>query len=405
MKQKNFWALDWLRFLLALYLVLYHTLRGHYRPIADTWIEALLELGNMATTVFFVLSGFLLTHVYVILRNGHKVNKRNFLIGRFSSLIPLHIATFLFALIPFFFTIYARGGIGVPVEPSGSAIRMMGNKEALFAVFMNLTLLSAWNPYYLVLNSPSWSLSALMCYYVLFPFIVQRFYKMRSPGYGLLILGLLFVVPGAIADLLQRNDLFTDGLLHHNPVIRLPLFLSGVVLCILYSRHRKSESDAKYIAISAGIIVATLLGAIYLVFNDLRPHLLKNGLYFPAALGLVWICACTEATARENVVRWGARLGAASLPMFLIHVPLFQLFTKAEKFIMSAITSPTVNYSSMISSSHGIEQAIIFYPLYIVPLIALCILVQERFVVPTREKIKLHFVNRSAPLTRTTILS
>lgn len=79
MKQKDFWALDWLRFLLALYLVLYHTLKGHYGPIADTWIEALLELGNMATSVFFVLSGFLLTHVYVILRDGREVTNEIFL--------------------------------------------------------------------------------------------------------------------------------------------------------------------------------------------------------------------------------------------------------------------------------------------------------------------------------------
>ncbi|MDK6079263.1 hypothetical protein QPM04_19735, partial [Massilia varians] len=94
---------------------------------------------------------------------------------------------------------------------------------------------------------------------------------------------------------------------------------------------------------------------------------LQNGLYFPAALGTVWICACTKATAREHWVRWGARLGAASLPMFLIHVPLFQLFTKAEKSLLGVATSQGANYSSAIFSSHRIEQEIIFYPLYIFP--------------------------------------
>lgn len=265
---------------------------------------------------------------------------------------------------------------------------------------MNLTLLSAWNPYYLILNGPSWSLSALACYYILFPSLAGRFFWMKSPKLGLLILGILFLLPGAIADLFNRTDLLTDGLLHHNPIIRLPLFLSGIVLCVLYSRHQAGESEPRYITASAGIILVTFFGAAYLVFNDFRPHVLQNGFYFPAALAAVWICAWAKPTVKTRMLSWGARLGAASLPMFLLHVPLFHLFTKLEKFFVGVATSPDANYTSVISTGHNIDQALVFYPLYIIPLIAFCVFTQERFVTPLREKLKSHFATHDNPSRR-----
>lgn len=393
MKQREFWAFDWLRFLLALYLVFYHTLRGQYHTIAGTWIENLVELGNMATSVFFVLSGFLLTHVYVILRSGREINRRNFFVARFSSILPLHIATFLFALIPLFVTIYFRGGISVPIEPFGPAIRMLGHGETIFAALINLALLSAWNPYYLVINYPSWSLSAIVFYYALFPFAAQKMYKIKSPVRGMIILSTAFILPGAIADALDINNLFTQGLLHHNPIIRLPLFLSGILLCVIFSRNRVPEEEAKYMKRSAGIIVATFTCGTYLVSQEIRPHILQNGFYFPAALAAVWICACATPIENKRVLRWGERLGAASLPMFLLHVPLFQLFAKVEKFVAGLARSSTLDYTAAISSGHNIEQMIVLYPLYIGLLIAVCIFTQEWLVIPLRDKLKTHFVN------------
>lgn len=389
MKEKEFWGLNWLRFGLALYIVQYHTLNGHYQTLDDTWIGAALDLGNMATTVFFVLSGFLLTHVYVVLKDARYMNKKTFFVARFSSLYPLHLIGLLLALLPACLTMYARGGISVPMDTLGLETRMLDQGDVLLAMVTSFTLLNAWNPYYIILNGPSWSLSALACYYALFPFVAPKLYRLKSPVRGLAILGVFFCLPGIVADLLHRNDLFTVGLLHHNPLIRLPLFLSGMVLCILFARIRSFAPQGQHLALLGAVVVATFIGAAYLRMEGLHNyHVIKNGMYLPAALALVWLCAYAPPSVGTRVKYWGARLGSASLPMFFLHVPLFQLFSKVEKMAAGLINAPSASLSSLISAGQDMQQALIVYPLYIVPLVVGCVLFQEKFVVPMQGKIK-----------------
>lgn len=392
MKENEFWALNALRFVLAVYLVLFHTLNGHYQSVVPAYIQAALDLGNMATTVFFILSGFLLTHVYVVLRNAREIDKKQFLIGRFSSLYPLHVIGFVLALVMFFLTSYARGGVSVPGELPGSLPRMLGQDEVILAIGSNLLLLNAWNPYYLIFNTPSWSLSALLCYYLVFPFVAPKLYRLKSPVLGLAVLGACFILPGVIADVLHRTDMFTDGLLHRNPIIRLPLFLSGVALCVLFSRNKDLLRKRRQLAALGLLVVATFVCATCLRLHELHHlHVIRNGLYLPAALALVWICACLPATVNGKVKYWSARLGGASLSMFLLHVPLFQLFTKAEKLATAFVQAkPDVSVSAVIASAQGIEQSLAVFPFYLIPLIVVCVLVQERFVVPVQKRIRRH---------------
>ena len=398
MKEKEFWALNWLRFGLALYVVQYHTLNGHYEPLEETWIGAALDLGNMATTVFFVLSGFLLTHVYAVLKDARYMNKKTFFIARFSSLYPLHLIGLFLALIPAFLTIYARGGISVPMDTLGLETRMLDQGDVFLAMAASLALLNAWNPYYLILNGPSWSLSALACYYALFPFVAPKLYRLKSPALGLAILGVFFCLPGVVADLLHRNDLFTDGLLHHNPLIRLPLFLSGMVLCVLFARIRKLKPQSHHLALLGAMVIATFLGAAYLRMAGLQNyHVIKNGMYLPAALALVWLCASApSAPVSKTMKYWGARLGSASLPMFFLHVPLFQLFSKVEKVATGFISAPSASLSSAISAGQDMQQALIVYPLYLVPLVITCVMLQEKFVVPMQARFKRYLMADTA---------
>lgn len=184
-KEKELWALNGLRLLLGLYIVQYHTLNGHYRLINESWMQPFLGLGNMATSVFLVLSGFLLTHVYVIDKDREHFSKRNFLIARLSSLYPLHLVGFTLALVSLVITIYANGSISVPTTTDGQLSRELGSGELAMAIAVNLALLNAWNPYYLILNTPSWSLSALAFFYFLFPFAAPSSTRFARRCHGL----------------------------------------------------------------------------------------------------------------------------------------------------------------------------------------------------------------------------
>ncbi len=385
-RQKSYWALNWLRFFLAIYIVLFHTLKN-YDSIAHTWLQASLRLGNMATSVFFVLSGFLLTHAYVVSKNGRNVDTRRFLVARFSTLYPLHIVGLLLALVPMIHMLVTRGGISVAIDVEGTATRMLSEIELLLAFVMNILLLNAWNPYYLSFNGPSWSLSALACYYLIFPFVAIRIYRIKAPALALVWLGILFLLPGFVADILSRTDVFTDGLLHRNPIMRLPLFLAGMVLCVQFSRSRTAGSARQLAALST-VLLATIAVGIYLQFSENRLHMIRNGLYYPASLALIWLCICVKPTANEKLKYWGARLGAASLPIFFLHGPLFPWFRGFEKIMYGLIYSSDWKLSTLLAVGNTIERSTGLYFIYLTTLIGVCILVQERMVAPLQSSIR-----------------
>lgn len=200
---------------------------------------------------------------------------------------------------------------------------------------------------------------------------------------------ILFLLPGVIADLGSRTDVFTDGLLHRNPVIRLPLFISGILLCVLFSRLEASRRT-KWNKLLAGVIVFTIILAAYLHSIGLELHVIRNGLYFPAALATVWVAASTRIDAPSKVKALAKKLGGASLPMFLLHAPLFDLFLKAEKLIRAAAmqAASPAGLSSIVASTRNMEATLLFYPLYICPLIYVCILTQQHFVTPVQQTIR-----------------
>lgn len=391
-KEKGFWALNWLRFALALYLVLFHTLRVTYTPIKDSWLDSVLSLGNMATSIFFVLSGFLLTHAYVVMKKGREINRRNFWIARFSTLYPLHVVALFLTIGPAAATIFAKGGITVAVDALGFETRILEQWEVALSLFMTVTLTNAWNPFYLVFNGPSWSLSALGFYYLIFPMIALKIYRMKSLKAALLFLGIAFFLPGVIADLPYRTDAFTTGLLHRNPIVRLPLFVAGMVLCVLFARNPTIATRRKQMLYGL-LIVATAALAIVLDYRKVHLHIIQNGLYFPASLAIIWLCAAARPSLHPKLRYWGDRLGAASLPMFLLHVPLFTLFRKTEQ-VVAVWPSASGGLSSVLASARHVEQSMALYPLYLVLLVITCVVVQERFVTRLQAAIRNRFSAR-----------
>lgn len=396
LKKQEFWALNWLRFFLSLYIVLFHTLNEPYalkekHPVIST----LLDLGNFATSIFFVLSGFLLTYVYVSLRNGIKIDRRSFLVSRLSALYPIHLFTSILALPFFLAVIYRNGGVAVPIDVLWHETRMLSSGETIFAVLMNLTLTHAWNPFYFLLNAPSWSLSALLFFYVVFPSIAPRLNNCRNPMKGLIISGILFLVPGVLAQSMGLSDIVTDGVLHRNPIIRLPLFLGGILLCVMFARQTLAKNEKHGTPCIVGlvflVIITIAIAAYWQMKNsDHLLHIIRNGLYYPAALAVVWIFANVGPTATKWNQRWSARLGKASLSIFALHFPLFDIFYRAEKMVHAYIVANGGNtsFSALLQSAKTLDAEIIAYPIYFIFVIVASVALQEKIVNPTQALIK-----------------
>ena len=155
-KDHRFHALDSFRGLCALAVVVYHL------RIYDSFTElAFFRHSYALVAFFFVLSGFVLTHVY-----GSRMafNFRHFFISRTFRLFPLHIFMLgIFIVLEFGKVLAYDQGISFNHEP-------FSGKSAPAQILPNLFLLQSWthwtNP--LSFNFPAWSISIEYYTYMLF---------------------------------------------------------------------------------------------------------------------------------------------------------------------------------------------------------------------------------------------
>ena len=131
---------------------------------------------------FFILSGFIMCHVYGKWFNDsvEKNEFRQFTIARFARVYPLHFVTLLYC-IGLKLVFIAAGGIETnPMEA-------VSNNWA--AIPSHLLLLHSMNVNeWFTWNNASWSISTEWWMYMLFPFLVKPFLKLRSVGRAMVVL-------------------------------------------------------------------------------------------------------------------------------------------------------------------------------------------------------------------------
>ncbi len=218
---KRICSLDSFRFIGALLVVTYHF--ALYAP--GSFPPSLLNGDYPVVDLFFVLSGFVMMHVYA----KHLTKPRHFigfLQNRLARIYPLHLATFLVYL--------AIGALSwkhlIPVDNPA--------KYDPAAILPNLLMLHAWGTTRdITFNYPSWSISAEWAAYLVFPLVLWL--GRRGGAFALLGFGL------AIAAVLQA--LQTTGYIHADwttltsdggALRALPSFICGAGLFLLVERYR-----------------------------------------------------------------------------------------------------------------------------------------------------------------------
>ena len=286
-------ALDGLRFVAAMHIVLFHTLH-------IDWLR-LVNGGSTSTSFFFVLSGFVLAYVYSEADGGLRVPARDFWWRRFARLYPLAVLAQL-AVIPFAWSSYAPGERGV----RAAAV---------------LTGLQGWFPSIAdSFNSPGWSVSVLAFCYLAFPGLLSalRGASPRRLALALAAVWLWCMVPTAVA-LGVGADAYWRSVLHHHPLSRLPEFVFGVVLARLFVAVPRSRMPRG----TATAAVALLSAAILLLPRALYP-LAHNGLLAPLhGMVIVGLATGGGVVTRVLSLRPVREMGHASFALFLVHVPLY----------------------------------------------------------------------------------
>lgn len=144
-----------LRFFLAIWVVLFHV----HHEIDTEWLRAICNKGYWAVDVFFVLSGFIISHVYrQRFQNKEPGIYKKFIVKRFSRLFPVHWFSIIVIFILFHVFTLPTFGLGAPMAD----------------LPWHVLNIHAWGFVdHLSWNLVSWSISAeWLAYLALFPTLV-----------------------------------------------------------------------------------------------------------------------------------------------------------------------------------------------------------------------------------------
>ena len=228
-KPKEILALAGARAFPPLMVVLFHFSEGHHYS-GISWIDLAAARGYLWVEFFFVLSGFILTHVYQArlkeLFTG--AGYRGFLRARLIRLYPLHLFMLLalLALVVVARLLAEAGGYrsiyDLPYHPEISAK----------GFFLSLLMVHAWNTMHvLTWNGASWFISVEFALCLLFPLLL----RLTQGGIGRGIVLIAAGLAGVLAlDLTSGHGM---DITFHNGVLRgLSEFAVGAGLAVLF-RH------------------------------------------------------------------------------------------------------------------------------------------------------------------------
>ena len=217
-------------------------------------------LGAWGVSVFFILSGFLMSYNYADRKLEFGVlQSLKFSLSKIKRLYLLHV---LMTIIAIPYQLYITNNI--------KELKTIG--DLLAKLFLNLTLLQTWIPYmswYGSFNGVSWFLSVLMFCYFLFPIILHLLWKVNK-SLVYIIMVIVYTIQMLFAYC-TRNLIFDAGEFWGNyyfaytfTIFRLGDFIIGASLGMLFLNRKENDPRESVYAtimecISFGLIILSAI--------------------------------------------------------------------------------------------------------------------------------------------------
>lgn len=229
-----------LRFWAAIWVALYT-----FWPNLDAgFVPLLTTKGYLGVELFFVLSGFILCHVYLANFGEKRFTFGSFLWARVARVYPLHLATLL--------GVMALGLAAVVV-----GLNIDASVLSWKTLIPNLLMVHAWGfASESGWNHPSWSISAEWLAYLAFPIFATGAWAMRSKPWlavGLTAGGLVatYLVFERVAGFPLTQATFNWGALRI-----IPCFAFGCALYLAY-RHAPLPRPRLLALMALGVVLAS----------------------------------------------------------------------------------------------------------------------------------------------------
>lgn len=322
-RTEHFPALTGLRFVLALWVILHH-LTGKGRllePWAQTLpapLATLVRSGYLAVATFFVLSGFVLARSYSRTAwNGSSLLRYG--VNRIARIYPVYALSL--AIIAPIIIADPRPILQAASGPSKAAL-----------VTNYVLVLQGWSGSLPVSwNTPAWSLSCEIFFYLCFPLAV--FFMARLRWRGTLAIALAACVLPHVAERFGMPDVW-------KPLVHFPDFVIGIAAANAYAMFgdRRGLAGRGYwfylpAAVAGALLIANpaWLDGHVSMNTALRPLsvLLLGGLAFGGGIP-------GEALSQRLIVY----LGNASYSMYILHIPMLWWYKRWVIPALKPIPSP-----------------------------------------------------------------
>ena len=308
-------GLDSLRGLAILGVILYH--------INFNWMPG----GFLGVTVFFVLSGYLITDILAIeWKRNKRIDLKKFWLSRVRRLLPGMLVMLVIVLA--WITIFHSSLLGKMRGDSLAALLYFSNWWYIYhklSYFDSFSQLSPLNHF--------WSLAVEEQFYVIWPFIISlafRYIKKKSHI-------ILFIVLGAAASALAMAFLYEPGAdpsrIYYGTDTRAFSLLIGAALALIWPSSRLANKiipQARLILDVVGGIALIIILVMFWKTNQYDPFLYRGGMVILSIATALLVANLAHPASRIaqflrfRPLRW---MGVRSYGIYLWHYPIITLTT------------------------------------------------------------------------------
>jgi peptidoglycan/LPS O-acetylase OafA/YrhL len=228
-----------LRFVAAAWVVIY----AFWPDLNVSVLPHAVAKGYLGVEVFFVLSGFILCHVYLEAFGTKRSDYRGFLWARLARVYPLHL-----------FTLFGVIALGLAATVAG--LSMNANVLNWASLPANLAMVHAWGlAPEAAFNHPSWSISAEWFAYLAFPVFAAAAWRIRNRPWIALAVTAAFIPVLYLAFEVLAGFPLTQATIRWGALRIVPCFAYGCALYLLY-RHSPVTRPGPLAAVSALALAA-----------------------------------------------------------------------------------------------------------------------------------------------------
>ena len=319
-------GLNGLRFFAAMAVAVSHVeLMKQYHGLPNAYDKpAVYELGRLSVTLFFVLSGYLITYLLLVekQRSG-RIDVRRFYLRRMLRIWPLYFLVVLIA-----FLVLPRFGIFHIPRYTDALPSHFGATFLLYLLFLPQLALSIYDP--VPFAEPAWSIGVEEQFYLLWPALMRR-----SKNFAALALAIIVAVVGAryLALAMAKANRADEGaLLIWKRVINYLYFtriecmaIGGLFAWIVFTNKKKLLAFLQ----NGFVQVATYALTAWLLVTDSFKPIFNYG-WYSVCFGVLILNISANP---RSLIRMNSRafdfLGNISFSIYMLHEICIQLVIAA----------------------------------------------------------------------------